>query len=423
MISRRIYAWQPLLPTLLVLFIACSLAQAAESDSGNWPCWRGPQHNAVCLETGLLKAWPEEGPRLAWKIDTIGEGYSTASVVDGVIYTMGNRDGNEQVIALDATQQGKEHWATTIGPVRHDGAGYPGPRSTPAFDEGRLYTLGLNGDLVCLDAHSGRIIWRRDLVADFGGAIPNWGYSESVLVDGPWVLFTPGGSKATLAAVDKATGETVWQSPIGDGAGYSSIIISKAVGPKQYVQFTAQGLLGVRARDGQFLWRYNAPANGTANISTPVASGPLVFAASGYGAGGGLVELESNDETVTAKQIYFTKSMKNHHGGMVLVGDYLYGSNDPGLLTCLEFKTGKVKWADRAPGKCAVLYADGRIYSRSEDGKVCLVEAQPDGFQLHGTFEQPDRSAQPSWPHPIIANGVLYLRDQGVLLAYDVRGK
>lgn len=194
MISRRIYAWQPLLPTLLVLFIASPLAQAAESDSGNWPCWRGPLHNAVCLETGLLKTWPEEGPPLAWKIDTIGEGYSTASVVGGVIYTMGNRDGNEQVIALDATQQGKEHWATTIGPVRHDGAGYPGPRSTPAFDEGRLYTLGLNGDLVCLDANSGRIIWRRDLVADFGGAIPNWGYSESVLVDGPWVLFTPGGS-------------------------------------------------------------------------------------------------------------------------------------------------------------------------------------------------------------------------------------
>jgi outer membrane protein assembly factor BamB len=305
--------------------------------------------------------------------------------------------------------------------VRNGGAGYPGPRSTPTTDKGRIYTLGINGDLLALDARSGSILWRRDLVADFGGSIPNWGYSESVLIDGDRLLCTPGGARATLVALNKRNGAVVWKSPVGDGAGYSSIVKAQLAGRTQYVQFTAQGVIGVAADTGEFLWRYDAPANGTADISTPIADGNYVFAASGYGTGGGLVSIKRAGQRFSADQVFFAKQMKNQHGGVLLIDGYLYGSSDPGLLTCLDFKTGKVLWSDRAPGKCSLCYADSRLYARSEDGPVSLVEATPAGFNLLGQFEQPQRSDQPSWPHPVVANGRLYLRDQNVLLSYDVK--
>lgn len=407
----------------LTASVLAASVRAASPQSDDWPGWRGADRTNLCQETGLLAAWPEEGPRLLWRVDSLGDGYSAFSIVDGILYTMGNRDGNEQVIALDTSRRGAKKWATTIGPVRHEGAGYPGPRSTPTYDEGRLYTLGLNGDLVCLNAQDGKLLWRHDLVAEFGGQIPTWGYSESVLIDGPLVICTPGGGRATLVALDKTSGSVIWQSPIGDGAAYASAIVVRPLGIKQYIQFTAQGIVGVRADSGGFLWRYNAPANGTANISTPVSHENLVFDASGYGTGGGLVRLENEADQIVAKQIYFTKNMKNHHGGMVLVDGHLYGSNDPGLLTCLEFATGKVQWANRATGKCSVLYADGHIYARSEEGKISLVRASPKEFVLHGQFEQPDRSSQPSWTHPVINRGCLYLRDQGLLLCYQLRAE
>lgn len=408
----------PVRAFILLSFFAGLAASTLSAD--DWPCWRGSDRTNVCRETGLLRSWPEAGPPLLWKSESLGEGFASCSVVQDVIYSMGNRDGYELVIALNS-QDGSEKWATPIGAVRHDGAGYPGPRSTPTYDDGHLYALGLNGDLVGLDARDGRLLWRRNLVAELGGQIPTWGFSESVLIDGAWVVCTPGGSQATLAALDKKSGATVWESVVGDGAGYASVISMSPGGASQYVQFTAQGVIGVRSRDGALLWRYNAPANGTANIATPIADGSFVFAASGYGTGGGLVQLQLGEQNVTAKEVYFTKNMKNHHGGMVLIDGYLYGSNDPGLLTCLEFKTGKVMWKDRTPGKCSLLYADGQLYARSEEGKLCLVEARPDEFVLAGQFLQPDRSSHPSWPHPVIADGRLYLRDQNVLLCYDVR--
>lgn len=397
------------------------IAQGAERKIDNWPTWRGLDRTNISHETGLLQRWGDGGPTLLWKAGNLGEGFSSVSVVNDVVLTMGNRNGQEQVIALDALDEGRELWSATIGPVRFDGAGYPGPRSSPTYDSGRVYAIGLNGDLVCLAADDGKLIWRRDLVGDFGGKLPTWGYAESALVDGPWLLCTPGGGQATIVALDKRSGQTVWESPIGDTAGYSSIITIEPDGLKQYAQFTAQGLIGVRAHDGKFLWRYAAPANGTANISTPVADKNLVFAASGYGTGGGLARITVDGQQATAEEAYFTKNMKNHHGGMVLLGGYLYGSNDPGMLTCLEFSTGKSMWSDRATGKCAIVCADGHIYARSEEGKVSLVEATPAEFRLKGQFEQPDRSNQPSWPHPVIADGRLYLRDQTNLLCYAVR--
>lgn len=407
------------LPAMVAAF--CILLTNGIARSADWPQWRGPERTGISAETGLLASWPDEGPRLAWKKTGLGIGFSTPAVAGRRLYVMGDRGGSEWIVALDVSQQGKPVWEMKVGPVRNEGAGYPGPRSTPTIERDRLYALGINGDLIAADARSGSILWRRDLVADFGGVIPTWGYSESVLVDGNRLLCTPGGKQATIIALNKNNGEVVWKSAVGDGAGYSSIIKADLAGRTQYVQFTAQGVIGVAADSGELLWRYGAPANGTANISTPIAHDNFAFAASGYGTGGGLVSIEQAGSKFTAEQVFFSRDIKNQHGGVILLQGYLYGANDPGMLTCLDFKDGKLMWSDRKPGKCSLAYADGRFYARSENGPISLVEATPSGCKLHGQFDQPDRSDQPSWPHPVVANGMLYLRDQDLLLAYDIR--
>jgi outer membrane protein assembly factor BamB len=395
---------------------------AGSAAAEDWPGWRGPDRDGICKEKGLLKEWPPGGPKLLWKATSLGEGYSGPAVVGKVLYTMGNGNGKEWVVARDISQEGKQLWASAIGAIRHNGGGYPGPRATPTIDGDRLYTLGVNGDLVCMNLRNGQIVWGQNLVQGAGGAIPQWGYSESPLVDGTWVLCTPGGQRATIAAYLKANGRPVWGAPIGDPAGYSSIIKVNIAKTPQYVTLTARGVVGVNAKDGKPLWRYDKPANGTACISTCVNLGQTVFAASGYNTGGGLAWIKKGDRGFTAQEMYFTKDMKNHHGGFVLVDGYLYGSDDPGTLVCLEFKTGEVKWRDRKPGKCSVLFADGMLYCRSERGPITLVEATPDGYREKGRFDQPDRSGKEAWPHPVIADGKLFIRDQDVLLCYDVRG-
>ncbi len=405
---------------MVIPLLFCGAAPEARREAA-WPAWRGADRTGCSTETGLLDQWPEDGPQLLWEIQGLGEGFSTPSVTHRAIFTMGNYDEMEWVVALDPRKKGKQLWQTATGPVRHGGGGYAGPRSTPTVDGNRVYALGLNGDLLCLNARNGNILWRRNLVSDTDGTIPNWGYSESVLIDGPWALCTPGGENATIVALNKANGDIVWRSPVGDGAAYSSIIRAKLAGKSQYVQFTARGVIGVAANDGEFLWRYDAPANGTANCSTPVWSGDSIFAASGYGTGGGRVRIERSGKGFSAVEAYFSKKMKNHHGGTLIVDGYLYGSSDPGLLSCLDFETGDVQWRDRSCGKGSLLYADGMLYVRSEKGAVSLVEATPEEFRLRGQFEQPSRSEQPSWPYPVVAGGRLYLRDQDVLLCYDVR--
>ncbi|HWB08886.1 MAG TPA: PQQ-binding-like beta-propeller repeat protein [Pirellulales bacterium] len=392
----------------------------AIDNAGDWPAWRGPRRDARSDETGLLSSWPEGGPKLLWKAEGLGEGYSTPSIAGNLIYLMGNKDGQEWVVAIDRTKEGQGVWAVPTGPIEHQGGGYPGPRSTPTVDGNRVFALGLAGELLALDAKSGKVLWQHNLVKDFGGKVGGWGYSESVLVDEKWLLCTPGGDQATIVALLKTNGKPVWQATIGDAAGYSSILPVQIEGTKQYVQFTGQGVIGVSAKNGELLWRYDRPANGTANCSTPLFSGNSVFAASGYGTGGGLVEIKRNRKKWDATEVYFTPEMKNHHGGMVLVDGYLYGSDDPGLLRCIDFTTGKSMWQDRSCGKGSLVYADGMLYCRSEQGLVSLVRATPGGFELKGRFEQPERSDRNAWAHPVVAGGRLYLRDQDKLFCYSL---
>lgn len=392
--------------------------------ASDWPQWRGPDRTGLSKETGLLKSWPAGGPRLVWKGTNLGEGHATPSVAGGRIFGMGLR-GDEEVVWALSEQTGKELWHTRIaGGVQLDaGQGGYGSRSTPTVVGDKLYTLGVSGEAACLSVADGKLLWHHNLVSEFGGSIPRWGYSESPLVDGNTVVVAPGGNKATIIGLNKTTGATLWQTavPGGDAAHYSSAIAASVGGQKEYIHFLSSGVIGLSASDGKFLWRYNQPANGTANCATPIFHDQHVFAASGYGQGAGLAHLEATANGVTPKEVYATKQMRNHHGGVILVGEYLYGCDDR-TLTCMELKTGKVLWANQSVGKGSLTYADGHLYLRSEKGPVGLIEATPSGYVEKGRFEQPERSGAASWPYPVIANGHLYLRDQGILLCYDVRG-
>lgn len=408
--------------SLALLLPGVSLGAEPPREGFDWPQWQGVDRDAKSKETGLLQTWPASGPALVWKAAGLGAAHGTPSVAAGRIFAMGNRDGSEMVICLDENG-GKELWTAVLGKAKGGGQD-PGPRCTPTVDGDVLYALGRGGTLVCLQAADGKEVWRRELKKEFSGRVGGWEYSESPLVDGEKLIVTPGGVTATIAALNKKTGATIWESSIPDDphAEYSSIIVAVVQGTRQYIQFLNRSVVGVAASDGKYLWSFAKPANRTANCSTPIFSEDLVFAASAYGNGGGLARLSKDGDLFRADEVYFTRKMKNHHGGMVLVDGHLYGS-DEGQLTCLEFKTGTVKWQARQPGKGSICYADGRLYYRNEGGKgaVFLVEANPEKYVEAGRFEPPDRSSLPSWAHPVIANGKLYLRDQDVLLCYEVK--
>ena len=408
----------------VVLSGLLSLAIILPADAADFPGFRGPKRDNISAETGLLKQWPKGGPKLLWTAKGIGEGYSTVSVVGGRAYTMGaTKAGGERVHAIDLAG-GNIAWSTKISTSYSASVGN-GPRGTPTIDGKRLYAQGLNGDVACLDLESGKILWQKNVLKTFKGGRPGWAICESVLIDGQKMICTPGGQGATMVALDKITGDELWRSPVpgNPGAAYSSPIITTVGGVRQYVNFTRNAVVGVRANDGAFLWKQSGSANGTANCSSPVAADNLVFSASGYGKGGALLELTSTNGETKAKQVYHTRNMKNHHGGMVLLKGFLFGFNDGGGLTCLELKTGRVAWRNRSVGKGAVVYADGHIYLRSEGGRVALVEAGTTEYVQKGVFAQPQRSGRPAWPHPVVADGKLFLRDQNALLAYDIKGQ
>ncbi|MBL8797901.1 MAG: PQQ-like beta-propeller repeat protein [Planctomycetia bacterium] len=401
--------------------LAFTLAAAVAAD---WPQWQGPDRTGISKETGLLKTWPKDGPPLAWKVKGLGGGYTTPSVAQGRIYGMSYK-GNEEVVWALNEADGKELWNTKIAAKGQ--AGYnEGSRCSPTVDGDRVYVLGISSDVVCLDAASGKILWQKNLKKDYAGKMMSgWGYSESPLVDGDKLIVTPGGKDASLVALNKKDGELLWkaQVPQGDGAGYSSVIAADVQGTRQYIQFMGRGVVGIAAADGKFLWRYDKPHNTTANISTPIYHDGHVFAGSGYGTGGGLAKLTKQATgDFKADEVYFTKQMQNHHGGMVLVDGHIYGNNQ-GQLACINFLTGEVKWNERKPGKGSIAFADGHIYYRNEGGPIVLVEANPKEYVEKGRFTQPDRSGKSAWPHPVIANGKLYILDQDLLLCYDIKQK
>ncbi|MDZ4401395.1 PQQ-binding-like beta-propeller repeat protein [Prosthecobacter sp.] len=598
--------------TPLRLLITCCLTLSALA--ADWPQWRGPNRDGCSTETGLLKQWPDGGPKVVWQVDSVGVGYSSVAIKGDRIFTQGDLDGVEHIMCLNA-KDGSTIWAVQPEPVKqaladklaelkatmdrdsdgtvdevealtrlrsdyytyekpadgdvqaiataradrmfkkldkdadgilsageagvvlrdmlgkmdaptpgtdpaamaqqrtevlmkaadkdadgklsaaerrgtaidnwpkrvdsdkddifsreeieahvkrvepgYDGAvsrveaiaffstkqpggdgilsdielrgyygGYrnnqgDGPRGTPALDGDKLYTEGGNGDVTCLDAATGKTLWNVNLVTDLGGGRPGWGYSESPLLYNDWVIVTPGGKQGTVAALDKNTGKVVWRSTdVVEGAQYSSPIIATLGGVKQIVQFTNKTVFGIDASNGKFLWNYSNASNGTANCTTPVAFSDHVFASSAYGTGGGLVKISPSEAGQKADEVYFENKMANHHGGIVRVGDFMYGFGNGGLI-CMDFLTGKIAWTDRSVGKGSLTYADGMLYLLGESHQMALAEATPEAYREHGRFNL-EKFGRPSWAHPVVAGGRLYIRNQHRLTCHDIKAQ
>lgn len=395
--------------------LLCLAGQVMAQANTNWPQWRGPNRDGISKETGLLKQWPADGPPLVWKANGAGSGYSSFSISNGKLYTMGLRGDREFVVAFDVAT-GKEAWATAHGGAFRNDRG-DGPRGTPTVDGDRVYVLGGNGDLSALDARTGKVVWTKNVLEEFGGSNITWGISESPLVLGNKLLVNAGGPGASIVALNKSDGKLIWKSQ-SDRAGYSSAIPLTLNGLTQVVFFTGQRAVGLDASDGRLLWEYAKPSNRTANAATPIARGNRVFISSDYGTGGGVVEIKPDNK---AEELWFNKDMRNHHSSSVLIGDHLYGFSG-GILTAMKFDTGETTWRDRSVGKGSLVFADGHLYAFSENGVVGLVEATPAGYKEKGRFRI-QQDSLPTWSHPVVAGGRLYLRDQDTIYAFDVREK
>jgi outer membrane protein assembly factor BamB len=398
--------------------VTVTAGQAPPALSGDWPQWRGADRSGRSTEKGLLRQWPASGPPVAWSISNIGGGYGSIAVKDDRVFVQGS-NGRQSFVYVLNRADGKGVWSKAIGSAGSNDRG-SGPRSTPTLDGDRVYVLTENGDLACLKAQDGTSVWQRNILRDFRGRNIQWLISESPLVDGNHVIVTPGGSGAGMVALDKMTGKTVWSSKeLSDEAGYASVIAADVQGVRTLMTLTADAAVGVRASDGKLMWRYRQVANRTANITTPIFHDNKVFVSSAYDTGAALLQLTNQGGEVRAKEIYFTRNMQNHHGGLVLVNGYLYGFHNA-ILTCLEFATGKVVWRDRSVGKGSVSYADGHLYLQGEDNLVGLAEATPAGYREKGRFRIADEGL-PTWSHPVVSGGRLYIRNQRILTSYDLR--
>lgn len=414
-----------------VQHLALGLCFVSWVQAADWPQWRGPERNGISRETGLLQQWPKEGPPLVWKKSDIGSGYSTPAVVGPHLYLLANEGVDNEYVQAHSVKDGQRVWRTALGRVGPNPAqmDFAGARSTPTVDGGSLYVLGSDGDLASLQLNTGQIRWKKNLRQEFGGKPGDWAYSESPLVDGEKVVCTPGGSEATLVALDKNTGNVIWKcaAPEGDTAAFSSAVITEVGGIRQYVQLLQKGLVGVEARTGKLLWRYERPVSRfNANIPTPLASGSEIYVASA-GTGGGTIRLKGAGNGITVEPLYFEAKLPTAIGGVIKLGDSLYGTTGQAML-CVEFATGKVRWEERGLGAASLCYADNRLYVHGENGDVALVEPSSEAYREKGRFtpsDQPEHAKpmEKAWAYPVVAGGRLYIRDQGSLWSYDVRAR
>ena len=419
-------------------FLLCLTAGPAVA--ADWPQWRGPNRDGKSADTGLATVWPAGGPKLAWKLDNVGTGYGQVAVVGDSVYLIGaegKKAGAKEFVLCLSAADGKEKWRTpleTAAAKFSDGWG-GGPRGTPTVAGGKLFALGASGDLHALDAAGGKLLWHKNLVSDFGGTVPNWGYSESPLADGGNVVVTPG-SKTGMVALKADSGEVAWKcTELADKAGYSGIIPAVVGGVRVYVQQTAEHAVGVRAADGKLLFKTGEIGRRTAVIPTPVVAGDLAFFTAGYGAGCECYRLAADGSGgVTAEKVYSkNKVVVNHHGGVIEKDGFVFGHSDGGQgWVCFDYKTGPDEpvWKDKGPGKGSITYADGHFYLYGEkSGELVRIRATKDGFQEAGRFTIPKTSAERKgtngavWPHPAVANGKLYLRDYELLFVYDLGAK
>jgi hypothetical protein len=415
-------------PAIALGLLAAVSAVAADLKPDDWPLFRGPKRTGISADKGLLKEWPKAGPAQVWKCEGTGIGFSSVSLVGNHIFTMGDLKDGCYLFGIDRAR-GEIVWKVKIGGV---GGNYKGPRCTPSTDGDSVFALGQFGDLVCCDVNDGTERWRKNLKKDFKGQEGGWNYTESPLIDGEKLICTPGGPEASMLALNKKNGEVIWKGVIPDGgeaAGYSSIVTADIDGVRQYIQLMANGLASFSADAGALLWRYGTKkerfGGNTANIPTPIVRGNQVFASAGYGRGGALLTISKSSGKFTAKEEYWKHDLNNKHGGVILVGDYLYGDLDSdGQIWCAEFKTGKIKWSKPEHGKgngsASITYADGMLNVRYSNGWVSLVKPE-DGFEV-STFKIANGSHD-TWAHPVVVGGRMYIREQNILWCFDVKAR
>jgi len=405
-------------------WVSCALGSlvALSAFGADWPQWRGDSRRDHSPDKGLLAQWPQEGPKQVWSFNNAGSGYAGFAIAKDSLFTMGLRDGQEFLIAVNAST-GKELWSSSAGQKYPNGWG-DGPRMTPTVDGDRVFAIGGQGLLICVEAKNGKLIWSKNLVTDLGGQLQDWGYTESPLVVGDIVICTPGGPQGTLAGLDKSSGAVRWRtSDLTDKAQYSSPILIQHDGQPQVVQLVMNRFFGVSPKDGSVLWKKDFPGR-VAVIPTPIYEDGIVYVTAGYGVGCEAVRLGTNNSIAP---LYSNKVMKNHHGGVVCVDGYLYGHSDGGGWVCQELKTGKEIWSHKGFGKGSVTYADGKLICLDErNGDVALVEASTQGWKELSRFKLAPLSSKRSpqggiWPHPVVVNGRLYLRDQELLHCFNVK--
>lgn len=410
------------------------------AQGGDWPQWRGPNRDEKSTETGLKKDF-KAAPKIVWQIRDAGTGYSGPSILAGKLYmTGGTPEGkkhSDEVYCLNA-ETGAPIWRVTLDTTYEDSGSDSkwggGPRANPTVtDDGKIYLLGIRGDLYCLDAKDGKTIWKKNYGKDFGGKLMSgWGFSESPLVDGDKVICAPGGPKGGIVALNRNTGALIWQAKeVTDDAGYSSLIKANLGGVDQYVTLTGSSVVGVEAETGKLLWKYDCKGRfRVAVIPTAVIVGPdLVFATAGYGAGCDLLKISGSAGGQTAVSLFTSKDVANHHGGVFFHDGYIYGHSDSSGWVCWNTADGKLKWNSKKPEKGSVTFADGALYCYGENtGDLFVLAASPSGFKELGRFRLPEKTKirKPdgkNWTHPVIANGKLYLRDQDILFCFDINDK
>ena len=406
---------------VLLLWAAGQAVQTGPAK-GQWPQFRGPNRDNISAETGLLKKWPAEGPKLLWRVKGIGEGYSTVAVASGLIYTTGNIGADTVITALDLG--GKVRWKARNGPAYK--REHPGTRSTPTIDGNRLYHQNADGDVVCLEARTGKSIWSLNILKKFNGRNTTWALAESLLIDGNNVICTTGGKDVGMVALDKSNGRTVWtcKGP-PDKPGYCSPIIFEYKGIRQIVTMMAKSVIGVNAKTGKLLWRFGHVTPFDENINSPIFHDGCIFVCS-QATGSRLLRLNVAGGEVSVEQVWESKNLEPQHGGVLLLDGYLYGASRRtrlGPWVCLEFKTGKQMYAERGIDSGSLTYAEGMLYLLNHKRIAALVPATPRAFEIVSRFNIPRGGRGPSWAHPVVCGRRLYIRHGDYLYAFDIKAK
>jgi len=416
--------------TQRIWFVALSVISGltVSADDACWPCWRGRARDDISTEKGLLSHWPAAGPKLIWSADGLGIGFSSVTIDENTIYTAGVISNRTYVLAL--TLDGRLRWRALNGGgwnVPEDasfarGRNLEGSRATPSLDDGRVYHMNDKGRLLALDAGTGAELWAVDLTARFQASPPKWGYAESVLIDGNRLFCYPGGTAGRLVALDKTTGRTLWVNrEIGEPPSYCSALLVRDKGVRQLISMSAKSVFGVDPETGRLLWRHPFRNKRGINVSTPVYYRGHVFVSSGYGRGSELLKLTYGNPRITVETVWSHKELDNHHGGVVCVGGFLYGTGSAKpRWYCIELPSGKQRYKEKGVGKGSVTVADGRLYCLGEHGTVALVDAKPE-YQEHGRFKVPSGGKGLHWAHPVVCGGRLYLRHADKLFVYALR--